>query len=315
MLSYRHAFHAGNHADVLKHLVLVQLIEYLKQKDKPFWVIDTHAGAGIYGLDIGHATKLAEHEGGISRLWQRDDLPAAVAAYVDTVRPLNTKGAEEKPTAYPGSPWIAYQLLRPEDRLRLFELHTTDIKLLADNFHDAGRKVMVTLGDGFAGLKALLPPPPRRALTLIDPSYETAADYRSVHKTLEAAIERFPTGTYAIWYPILTKPEARSLPEKLKAIADKAGKPWLNTTLTVRKQAPGTFGMPGSGMFIVNPAWTLENTLRETLPWLVEALREDSGASFSLETGTGEETVETAKPRTERPARTPLRSSRRPQSR
>ena len=315
MLSYRHAFHAGNHADVLKHLVLVQLIEYLKQKDKPFWVIDTHAGAGIYGLDIGHATKLAEHEGGISRLWQRDDLPAVVAAYVDTVRSLNTKGAEEKPTAYPGSPWIAYQLLRPEDRLRLFELHTTDIKLLADNFHDTGRKVMVTLGDGFAGLKALLPPPPRRALTLIDPSYETAADYRNVHKTLEAAIERFPTGTYAIWYPILTKPEARSLPEKLKAIADKAGKPWLNTTLTVRKQAPGTFGMPGSGMFIVNPAWTLENTLRETLPWLVEALREDSGASFSLETGTGEEAVETVKPRTERSVRTPLRPSRRPQSR
>ena len=282
MFSYRHAFHAGNHADVLKHTVLIALMKYLTQKDTALTVIDTHAGAGIYGLDIGHATKLAEHEGGISRLWLRNDLPAAVAAYVDTVRPLNTKGAEEKPTAYPGSPWIAWQLLRPEDRLRLFELHTTDIKLLADNFHDAGRKVMVTLGDGFAGLKALLPPPPRRALVLIDPAYEMAAEYRTVVKTLEVALERFAIGTYAVWYPILAKPEAKALPEKLKAVATQSGKPWLNVTWTVRKQPPGTFGMPGSGMFIINPPWTLEKTLRETMPWLVEVLGEDGGAGFEI---------------------------------
>lgn len=279
MLSYRHAFHAGNHADVLKHLVLVELVDYLRQKDKPFWVIDTHAGAGLYALDVGHATKLAEHEGGISRLWQRDDLPPAVAAYVDQVRPVNPKGTL---TAYPGSPWIVWQMLRPDDRLRLFELHGTDVKLLADNFHAAGRRVMVTQGDGLAGLKALLPPPPRRALALIDPSYEVAADYRNVHKALEAALERFATGTYAVWYPILAKPEARSLPEKLKAAATAAGKPWLNVTLTVRKQPPGVFGMPGSGMFVVNPPWTLTKTLADTLPWLVDALREDDAAAHTL---------------------------------
>ncbi len=280
MLSYRHAFHAGNHADVLKHLVLVQLIDYLKQKDKPFWVIDTHAGAGLYALDAGQATKLAEHEGGISRLWGRNDLPPAVAAYVDQVRPLNERNADGRLNAYPGSPWIAWKLLRPEDRLRLFELHSTDIKTLADNFREGGRQVMVTHGDGLAGLKSLLPPPPRRALTLIDPSYETAGDYREVVKTLAEAIKRFPIGTYAVWYPILSKPEARALPEKLKALGAKS---WLNATLTVRKQPAGTYGMPGSGMFILNPPWTLEKTLAETLPWLVEALGEDGGAGFTLE--------------------------------
>ncbi len=277
MLSYRHSFHAGNHADVLKHLVLVQLIDYLKQKDKPFWVVDTHAGAGLYALDAGHATKLAEHEGGIARLWERKDLPSAVAAYVEQVRALNPKG---ELTAYPGSPWIAYKLLRGEDKLRLFELHSTDIVTLADNFREAGRQVMVTHGDGLAGLKSLLPPPPRRALALIDPSYEVAADYRGVAKTLDEALKRFPTGTYAVWYPILAKPEAKSLPEKLKALGAKS---WLDVTLTVRKQPPGVFGMPGSGMFVINPPWTLEKTLRETMPWLVDALAEDGGAGFTLD--------------------------------
>ena len=276
MLSYRHSFHAGNHADVLKHLVLVQLIDYLKQKDKPFWVVDTHAGAGLYALDAGHATQLSEHEGGIARLWARADLPPAVAAYVEAVRPLNPKGTL---TAYPGSPWIAFQRLRADDRLRLFELHSTDVATLADNFREAGRQVMVTHGDGLAGLKALLPPPPRRALTLIDPSYEVAGDYRGVVKTLAEALARFPTGTYAVWYPILAKPEARSLPEKLRALGAKS---WLDVTLTVRKQPPGTFGMPGSGMFVINPPWTLEKTLNETMPWLVDALKEDEGAAFTL---------------------------------
>lgn len=276
MLSYRHSFHAGNHADVLKHLVLVQLIDYLKQKDKPFWVVDTHAGAGLYALDAGHATQLSEHEGGIARLWARADLPPAVAAYVEAVRPLNPKGTL---TAYPGSPWIAFQRLRADDRLRLFELHSTDVATLADNFREAGRQVMVTHGDGLAGLKALLPPPPRRALTLIDPSYEVAGDYRGVVKTLAEALARFPTGTYAVWYPILAKPEARSLPEKLRALGASS---WLDVTLTVRKQPPGTFGMPGSGMFVINPPWTLEKTLNETMPWLVDALGEDEGAAFTL---------------------------------
>ncbi len=169
--------------------------------------------------------------------------------------------------------------MRADDRLRLFELHSTDVATLADNFREAGRQVMVTNGDGLAGLKALVPPPPRRALALIDPSYEVASDYRGVVKTLSEALARFPTGTFAVWYPILAKPEARALPEKLRALGAKS---WLDVTLTVRKQPPGTFGMPGSGMFVINPPWTLEKTLNETMPWLVDALKEDEGAAFTL---------------------------------
>jgi len=162
MLSYRHAFHAGNHADVLKHFVLMQLIRYLGQKDKPFWVIDTHAGAGLYALDSGYATKLAEFETGIAKLWQRNDLPAPLAEYVELVRALepNRDGALR---AYPGSPWLALQTLREQDRLRLFELHSSDSRLLQVNFRDEGRRVIIQASDGFAGLKALLPPAPRRA--------------------------------------------------------------------------------------------------------------------------------------------------------
>lgn len=277
MLSYRHAFHAGNHADVLKHLILVQLIRYLGQKEKPFWLIDTHAGAGAYSLEEGYATRLGEFQHGIGRLWERSDLPAAVKDYVEQVRVLNGDGALR---LYPGSPWIASQLLRPQDRLRLFELHSTDGELLAENFSDLQSQVQVTLGDGFKGLKALLPPPPRRALVLIDPSYETTSDYSGVVSALEEALRRFPTGTYALWYPLLSRPESRRLPELLKALP--AAK-WLDATLSVEASRGVGPGMHGSGMFIINPPWTLEATLKETLPWLSEVLAQQDGAHFTLD--------------------------------
>ena len=136
MLSYRHAFHAGNHADVLKHLVLVELTRYLAQKDKPFWYIDTHAGAGAYALDSGYAAKLAEYKDGIGRLWVRNDLPPALAAYVELVHKINP---ERRLRAYPGSPYFALWTLREHDRLRLFELHSKDARLLQENFRDAGK--------------------------------------------------------------------------------------------------------------------------------------------------------------------------------
>lgn len=277
MLSYRHAFHAGNHADVLKHFILVGLIRYLEQKDKPFWVIDTHAGAGAYGLDAGYAAKNAEWEAGIARLWQRADLPAALADYVELVRGMNPEG---RLSFYPGSPYLAWKLLRKDDRLRLFELHTTDVDLLGKTFQDAKRQVMVTLGDGFAGLKALLPPPPRRALVLIDPSYEDKRDYARVVESLKDSLKRFATGTYAVWYPMLQRPEAQRLPERLHGIQAE----WLDVRLTVSRPGPEGFGMHGSGMFIVNPPWTLAATLRECLPVLSAALALDAGAGFQIET-------------------------------
>ncbi len=277
MLSYRHAFHAGNHADVLKHMLLVQLVRYLGQKDKPFWVIDTHAGAGVYALESGYATKLTEYETGIGKLWPRADLPAPLAEYVSLVRELNPDG---KLRFYPGSPWIALHTLREQDRLRLFELHSSDSELLQENFRGAGRRVAVSATDGFAGIKTLLPPPPRRGLILIDPSYELREDYPHVVQALKDGLTRFATGTYAIWYPQLSRSESQQLPERLKSAA---GKNWLHVALSVRAPARDGIGMHGSGMFVVNPPWTLHEMLRETMPWLVSTLGQDAGAKFVLE--------------------------------
>lgn len=281
MLSYRHAFHAGNHADVLKHFILVCLLRYLGQKDKPFWVIDTHAGAGVYGLDDGYATRNAEFEAGIARLWNRADLPPALADYVELVRGMNPPG---KLSFYPGSPYLTARLLRPQDRLRLFELHPTDVDLLGKTFQKEGNRVIVTRGDGFAGLKSLLPPPPRRALVLIDPSYEDKADYTRVVDALKDSLKRFATGTYAIWYPQLGRADAARLPERLRTLP---GVDWLDVSLSVRPGVAGEPGMYGSGMFIVNPPWTLADTLRAALPVLAEALGENGLGSFRLDQSPG----------------------------
>jgi 23S rRNA (adenine2030-N6)-methyltransferase len=176
MLSYRHGFHAGNHADVLKHLVLVQLTRYLGQKEKAFWYVDTHAGAGAYALDSAQAAKLAEHREGIGRLWGRKDLPLALGDYLGLVRAANPDGRLK---VYPGSPALALSTMRVQDRLRLFELHSREVLRLRENFQDSGKRVLVEESDGFAALKALLPPPPRRALVLIDPPYEERRGLRS----------------------------------------------------------------------------------------------------------------------------------------
>lgn len=293
MFSYRHAFHAGNHADVLKHTVLIQLLQYLNQKETPYMAIDTHSGAGVYTLDGDYASKNAEFDTGIGRLWERTDLPPAVAEYVQLVKSLNPSG---KMRYYPGSPYCADAVLREQDRLRLFELHPTDSKLLADNFrkleaHAAeqgkrpaarGKRVMIDRDNGFAALKSLLPPPSRRGLVLIDPPYEDKADYRSVTDAVSEGLKRFATGVYAVWYPLLNRMESRQMPERLKKLASNG---WLNVTLTISSPSPDGFGLRSSGMFIHNPPWTLEATLREIMPYLVSVLGQDSGAGFTLETG------------------------------
>ncbi len=281
MLSYRHAFHAGNHADVLKHFLLIELNHHLGQKEAPFWYVDTHAGAGLYALDTGYATQLAEYIDGIGRLWGRQDLPPALAEYMALVRELNPDGQLR---AYPGSPWIAQRTMRSQDRLRLFELHSTDSKLLQDNFRTLGtkeqRRTIIQPGDGFAGLKALLPPLPRRALVLIDPSYEDKSDYRNIPLVLKDALIRFATGTYAVWYPQLSRADAERLPVALKALPVKS---WLNVSLTVNTPNEDGFGMHGSGMFVLNPPWTLHKTLSEVMPYLLKVLGKDAGATFLLE--------------------------------
>ena len=285
MLSYRHAFHAGNHADVLKHCVLVQLLRHLNQKDKPWWFVDTHAGAGAYALDSDYAQKNAEFEGGISRLWpyaapqaeRPADLTPALADYLAQVRAINPDG---KLRHYPGSPLIALQLARADDRLRLFELHSTDHRLLEQNFAEVGRRVAIRQADGFAEIKSVLPPPPRRGLTLIDPSYEDKQDYVRVVAALKEGISRFATGMFMVWYPQLQLGTARQMPEKLRKLADK----WLDVSLTVQAPAADGFGMHGSGLFIANPPWTLADTLAEVMPVLVTALGKDETAGYQLAT-------------------------------
>lgn len=282
MLSYRHAFHAGNHADVLKHALLVRLSRYLGQKDKPYWIIDTHAGAGLYALDTGYATRLAEYRDGIGRLWGRDDLPDVLADYVDLVRGCNPDATAAPDTlrVYPGSPWLALQTLRPQDRLRLFELHPSDHALLQQHFARDGRRVAVAKSSGYDALKALLPPPPRRALVLIDPPYETRDDYTRVVAALNEGLARFPTGLYAVWHPLLARTETQRLPDALKRLPIKN---WLHVTLTVHAPRADGFGMHGSGMFVINPPWTLRETLENVLPYLVRVLGQDAGAGYTLD--------------------------------
>ena len=281
MLSYRHAFHAGNHADVLKHFLLLESIHHLSQKETPFWYVDTHAGAGVYALDTGYATKLSEHVDGIGRLWNRSDLPAPLAEYVKLVLELNPDG---KLRAYPGSPWIAQRLLRPQDRLRLFELHSSDSELLQDNFRALGpsaqRRTIISATDGYAGLKAVLPPLPRRGLVLIDPSFEDKTDYATVVLALKDALTRFATGTYMLWYPQLSRADSHRLPTTLKSLPARS---WLHVSLSVISPAEDGFGMRGSGLFIINPPWTLHKTLQEVMPYLVKVLGRDAGAGFVLE--------------------------------
>lgn len=281
MFSYRHAFHAGNHADVLKHVVMVQLLRHLAAKDTPFWVIDTHAGAGVYALDGDWASKRSEFADGIGRVWSQDAPPEAIADYLAAVRSLNPDGTLRH---YPGSPFIALQHLRDRDRLRLFELHGNEGKALLHNIDEAGRsavrRTLTTAGDGFAGLLALLPPPPRRALTLIDPSYEDKRDYARVVETLRGALTRFATGCYAIWYPQVQRREPTELVRTLIKMPDLR---WLHASLTVKHPGQDGLGLHGSGMFVVNPPWTLSATMETCLPWLTEVLAQDAGAGWTLD--------------------------------
>lgn len=277
MLSYRHGFHAGNHADVLKHIALVALLRILVRKDKPLLVVDTHAGAGLYSLEQGFAVRNAEFRSGIAPLWERSDLPEPVADYLDQVRAVNPDGVLRQ---YPGSPRIALGVLRPQDRLRLFELHTTEGTILARQFAQDGRRVTVTAGDGFAGLKAVLPPPSRRGLVLIDPSYEVATDYRAVVTALRDGIERFATGTYVVWYPLLQRRESVELPDKLRRAVDAD---WLDVALQVKAPSPDGRGLHGSGLFVVNPPWKFSEQMRGIMPWLTRALAQDETAGYRLD--------------------------------
>lgn len=276
MLAYRHAFHAGNHADVLKHTVLMLVLRYMNQKDKPYRFVDTHAGAGGYSLEGRYAQKKGEYEQGVARLWERDDLPQALAEYVNLVRRFNAGG---KLAQYPGSPAIAQMTLRAQDQMRLFELHPTDHRILAAYLGEQ-RGVEVRNADGFDGLKSTLPPTSRRGVVLMDPSYEGHNDYGRVIAALRDAIARFAEGVYLVWYPQVGKLEAAQLPKRLEGVAPKG---WLHVRLTVQEPDAQGFGLAGSGMFVINPPYTLHDELAAILPTLVDVLGQYDGANYLLE--------------------------------
>jgi 23S rRNA (adenine2030-N6)-methyltransferase len=276
LFSYRHGFHAGNHADVLKHVVLAQILSYLTAKEAPLWFVDTHAGAGIYSIDSAFAQKKGEFKNGIGRVWGQSNLPAALAEYLQQVKKVNPDGELRH---YPGSPQIAMQMLREQDRLQLFELHSTESEVLQKQYANAKRKVSVQPADGFAGLKSVLPPPSRRGLVLVDPSYEDKADYGRVLETMREALRRFATGVYAVWYPQVQRQESQDLPGQLKQLA---GNDWLQVSLKVMAPARDGLGLHGSGVFVFNPPWKLDATLDAAMPALVRLLGQDRNASYSL---------------------------------
>ena len=295
MFSYRHAFHAGNHADVLKHTVLLAVLKHMAQKETPFTVFDTHAGAGLYRLDGDYAQTSAEAAQGFLKLVAAKPtapLATAVQDYIDMVASFNSAGQSK---VYPGSPFIIQQHLRGRDKLKLFELHPTDAKTLSANIAqlEAGRQVAIALEDGFEGVKKYLPPPSRRALLFCDPSYEIKHDYARVQAMVADALVRFATGTYAVWYPLIPRPEAHDLPRKLKTLAVRAGKSWLEATLTVKSSKllhddEGETirpGLPASGVFLINPPFTLKAALKDALPQLATLLGQDQHAAHTLESG------------------------------
>lgn len=276
MLSYRHAFHAGNFADVLKHVVLIEILVYLAQKEKPFCVIDTHAGGGKYALDSDFALKTREFESGISRLLGRDDLPQSVSSYVELQKRFNANGQFK---TYAGSPLLIKQLLRAKDRLCLFELHSNEFEILKTNMK-TDKRVACEKADGLKNSLVLLPPVERRGLVLIDPSYEMKSDYADVVKTLIQMHKRFATGTYALWYPVIERGRNETLENAFK----KSG--ITNVQLFELGIAPDNSGrgMNASGMIVINPPWNLTEKMTVILPYLAKVLGEDGAGCFRVET-------------------------------
>jgi 23S rRNA (adenine2030-N6)-methyltransferase len=267
MLSYRHAFHAGNGADVFKHAVLLCCLEYLGRKEAPFLVVDTHAGAGFYSLAEGYAARNREWERGVGLLLERETLPPLLARYAALVRESLAGNGR-----YPGSPALIQRLLRSQDRGVCFELHPADFKLLADALRNDAR-FRTAREDGLRGLKALLPPPRRRGCVFVDPSYELRGDYTAVPEGLAEALSRFSTGVYIVWYPLLRpRPGDAALWEALRETL--LGLHSGNRFAIELFSPGGDLGkrMFGSGLAIYNPPFTLREALEESLPVLAEIL-------------------------------------------
>ena len=260
MLSYRHAFHAGNFADVLKHSVLSLVLDYMTRKEKGFCYIDSHSGAGMYQLADEYAQKTGEYKDGIDKIIDDDNAPESLEPYLSLIKSLNLHSDLE---VYPGSPGIAKAFIRRQDNSHLFELHPTDIQHLEDFCH-RWRKAFVKQSDGYQGVLGLLPPPSRRGVVLIDPPYELKEDYQKAINTIIKAYAKFSTGTYILWYPVVK----RELVEQMNETFTKSS---VKNVLQVEfclENDTAEYGMTGTGLFIVNPPWQLSQQLEEILPYM-----------------------------------------------
>ncbi|MFM8696369.1 MAG: 23S rRNA (adenine(2030)-N(6))-methyltransferase RlmJ [Betaproteobacteria bacterium] len=288
MLAYRHAFHAGNHGDVLKHLVLSEVLRHMGEKDKPYLVLDTHAGAGGYSLEGRYAGQKGEFEGGVAALWDAQSgggaaLPAAVQRYLQLVRDFNG-GTGAKLTQYPGSPAIAQALRRPTDPLHVYEMHPTDERILRA-FLGPRPHTRVHLSDGFASFTRELPPPSRRGVVLMDPSYELKSDYGKVVAAVREILTRFAQAVVIVWYPLVQLVEAVQLPKRLRSAAAAAPKGWLDAQLTVQAADARGFGMMGSGVLVINPPHPVHGMLQECLPVLADRLSQIERPKWVLDAG------------------------------
>ena len=265
MLSYRHAFHAGNHADILKHLILCKTLKYMIQKPAPIVYIDTHAGAGNYALNSKLAQKTKEYQSGIAAL-DFSSLPRAIDCYQNIVEPMLSR------QHYPGSPLLAAQLLREQDKLRLFEMHSTDFPALQQLFKK-DRRVRTDSTDGYQALNALLPTPQKRALVLIDPSYEIKSEYQLVVDAIKLAYRKMSTAQLLLWYPVVDRKRVEKM---IKNICSSGIRDVWRFELRMEADTQ-QHGMTGSGMLAINPPWTLAEQIRELLPALVEQLASETG--------------------------------------
>lgn len=279
MFAYRHAFHAGNHADVIKHAVLLDCLSRLQSKPGALTLIDTHGGAGAYSTDSGLTRNKAEYKTGLGRLWgmRLDKMPEMIANYIRVLRGLH--GESTSLSTMAGSPLLMAQQMRPQDHLTAFEMHPTDAPLLKQNLARFGRRVQLRVSDGFAGLRGLLPPVSRRGLVLMDPSYEIRTDYGKALTSLREATSRFSTGCYVLWVPIVARLEVERLVRQALALPVEER---LHLRFQVRRAGADGLGLMGSHLIVLNPPFGLQAACEEVMPWLVTQLGQDESAGCEI---------------------------------
>lgn len=273
-MNYRHAYHAGNFADVFKHALLAMCLEHLKGKDKPFFVLDTHSGVGLYDLAGVEAGKTGEWLGGIARVMDAPDAPQDLAPYLDVVRGLNPDGGLRY---YPGSPWVTRALARDNDRIALCELHPADSAALAENMR-RDRRVKVHARDGYGAVKAMLPPPERRGLVLVDPPFEKLDEFMALEQAVRDGVKRFAQGTFALWYPIKDPLEIAAFHARL---VDLGVPKTLSIDLLVRRPRPGVPRLDGCGYVFINPPYGMLAGLERVMPFLTDRLALEDGAGWT----------------------------------